>query len=149
MARRQTASSGSGPPWRLLLRLCLMTALLLAQPFNFGSTRPQQQLLCVSADKPTCKVVVYDQIKGYLNWLQDWFKKAALEQCETRNTLTEDKSQISSANVVLFHAPTHGKSGAHSTVSRGRGSKAGLSPKLPQQHPQQAVFAMFSMEQPK
>ena len=45
--------------------------------------------------KPHVKIVVYDKIKGYLNWMQDWFIQAASERCSTVCSVTEDKKQVS------------------------------------------------------
>lgn len=45
--------------------------------------------------KAHVKIVVYDKIKGYLNWMQDWFIQAARERCSTVCTVTEDKNEVS------------------------------------------------------
>ena len=36
------------------------------------------------AAKQEVNIVVYDKIRGYLNWYFEWFGKAALENCDTR-----------------------------------------------------------------
>lgn len=84
--------------------------------------------------KKVVTIVVYDKIKGYLNWLQDWFRQAALDNCNTKCILKEyDESTIKSANIVLFHAPTRDQS----------------HPSFPAGAPQNAIYALLSMEQPK
>ena len=44
--------------------------------------------------KPQVKILVYDKINGYLNWMQPWFVKAAKERCSTICTVTENKNQV-------------------------------------------------------
>ena len=44
--------------------------------------------------KEVVTVVLYDKIKGYLNWLQDWFLLAARENCSTTCIVTEDKKYV-------------------------------------------------------
>lgn len=56
-----------------------------------------------------CKILLFDNIKGYLNWNQKWFVKAVLHKCKQPCTITDDKKQGSDANVIIFHAPTHKK----------------------------------------
>ena len=75
------------------------------------------------------KIVVHDRIRGFLNWLQPWFVEAARNQCSTRCVLTEDKGQMRSADIVVYHAPTH------AMVSQ-----------KPNDH---AIRLFISMEQPK
>lgn len=55
----------------------VLLLLLFAHGFNETSIRR------LSAKKEV-KIVVYDKIKGYLNWLQDWFREAAANNCNTR-----------------------------------------------------------------
>jgi|MDTB01.2.fsa_nt_gb hypothetical protein len=79
--------------------------------------------------KAMVKIVVHDRIRGFLNWLQPWFVEAARNQCSTRCVLTEDKGQMRSADIVVYHAPTH------AMVSQ-----------KPNDH---AIRLFISMEQPK
>lgn len=44
--------------------------------------------------KTSVKIVVYDKIKGYLNWMQDWFILAAKQRCNTICTLTDDVKEV-------------------------------------------------------
>lgn len=85
--------------------------------------------------RPAVRIVVHDRIRGYLNWMQEWFQEAAKTRCSTRCLISEDKSPaaLASADVVLFHAPTHGKQGHM----------------LPPKKPAGATYAFVSMEQPK
>lgn len=85
--------------------------------------------------KERIQIVVHDKIRGYLNWLQDWFQEAARTQCSTECLITEDRSKMESADIVLFHAPTHGKSG--------------LLPNNKLKRKAEQVYAFVSMEQPK
>lgn len=67
--------------------------------------------------------------------MQDWFKKAAFTKCSKKVTIKELKGERGSADIVLFHAPTHSKSTGAKHIKTKDGSKP--------------VFAMISMEQPK
>jgi hypothetical protein len=49
----------------------------------------------ITPNKTVIKIVVYDPITGYLNWMQDWFLKAAREDCPTTCIVTDDASQVS------------------------------------------------------
>jgi hypothetical protein len=49
----------------------------------------------ITPNKTVVKIVVYDPITGYLNWMQDWFLKAAREDCPTTCIVTDDASQVS------------------------------------------------------
>lgn len=55
--------------------------------------------------KAHVKIVVYDKIKGYLNWMQDWFIQAARERCSTVCSVTEDKNQVSHVLRLLNRWP--------------------------------------------
>jgi len=54
--------------------------IILASDSLYNTTTETRSL----AAKKEVTIVVYDKIKGYLNWLQDWFRAAALEKCNTR-----------------------------------------------------------------
>jgi hypothetical protein len=41
-----------------------------------------------------CLVVLYDKVRGYLNWHQEWFKAAAKSQCRHTVTLSEKKADV-------------------------------------------------------
>ena len=50
----------------------------------------------LSSNKPNIKVVVYDKIRGYLNWFQEWFVEFASENCNsTTCILSENKDDVS------------------------------------------------------
>jgi len=85
--------------------------------------------------RPVVRIVVHDRIRGYLNWMQEWFQEASKMQCSTRCLISEDMSPRSqeSADVILFHAPTHGKHGLSLPAKKAVGT----------------IFAFVSMEQPK
>ena len=85
--------------------------------------------------KDEVKIVVYDKVRGYLNWMQDWFQESARERCSTRCTITENKGGLNDADMVMFHAPTHGREGRMLPSSKSK--------KIGQ------TFAFLSMEQPK
>ena len=87
----------------------------------------------VQVKKAVVTLVVYDKIRGYLNWLQDWFRDAASTKCSTKCVLSEDRSLLASADMVIFHAPTHGQ----------------MNPALPNNRPPHALYMLLSMEQPK
>lgn len=52
-------------------------------------------------NKTLVTIVVYDKIRGYLNWIQDWFILAAKEKCSTTCVLSENRQ-----DVRLFADPT-------------------------------------------
>lgn len=87
----------------------------------------------VVANRPVVRVVAYDRVRGFLNWLQDWFIEAARTQCpKTTCIITDNRREIKNADVILYHAPTHGKL-----------------PPLSKEKTNGAVRAFISMEQPK
>ena len=45
-------------------------------------------------EKISVKIVVYDKIKGYLNWMQDWFHLAAEQRCNTICTFTDNINEV-------------------------------------------------------
>jgi hypothetical protein len=45
-------------------------------------------------NRRTVKIVIYDKVKGYLNWHQDWYKEAAESKCSTRCIISEDWSDV-------------------------------------------------------
>ena len=81
--------------------------------------------------RPLVTVLVWDKVAGYLNWGNDWFKRAAAEKCSTRCVLKDDHAALPDADVIMFHAPTH----------------TGLLPPRPRQR--SVVYALLSMEQPR
>jgi Fucosyltransferase, N-terminal len=97
------------------------------------ATHNRSRVLQNQEEKPVVRVVVYDKIRGYLNWLQPWFIEAASTQCSTRCILSEKMLDIDKADVVVFHAPTHGQ----------------VTPRRPTQKTKGALYALVSLEQPK
>lgn len=57
--------------------------------FNNTSRR-----LASQSKRPYVTILVYDKIRGYLNWMQDWFRNAALKKCSTKCYLTENKDEV-------------------------------------------------------
>ena len=41
------------------------------------------------------------QVRGYLNWMQDWFLLAAREKCRTVCIVSENKAEVSGGGVTL------------------------------------------------
>ena len=68
-----------------------------------SALRVNRQLLSdgTDPDKAVVKIVIYDPITGYLNWMQDWFLKAAREDCSTTCIVTDDASQVSHIYTIL------------------------------------------------
>lgn len=110
----------------LLILIILVILRSCESSYNFDNNTMS------SAKKRVVRILVYDRISGFLNWFQDWFKDATSNRCRTKCILSDDKNQLNSADVVLFHAPTHGKDGV----------------RLPSQKPQNSIYVMLSMEQP-
>mmetsp|Transcript_15079 Transcript_15079/g.14467 ORF Transcript_15079/g.14467 Transcript_15079/m.14467 type:complete len:263 (-) Transcript_15079:73-861(-) len=81
-------------------------------------------------NKTIVTIVVYDKIRGYLNWMQDWFILAAKEKCSTTCVLTEERRYIAKADMIIFHAPTH-------------------SSQFPANKGKNVIYTLLSMEQPK
>lgn len=52
-------------------------------------------------------VLVWNKIRGFLDWLRPDFIKDAREKCSTECIFTENRKELRSADGVLFHAKTH------------------------------------------
>ena len=58
--------------------------------------RRDRRLLSTSGtEKEVVTIVIYDNIKGYLNWMQDWFLQAAKEKCSTICIVSDKKGDVS------------------------------------------------------
>lgn len=103
---------------RVLLSLLLAVALFMAGASGdaFNST------------KAVVRLLVYDKTKGYLNWFMEWFVKAARDRCSVTCLLTEDRATMNTADMLIFHAPTHLNTPPNS---------------------RNVIFTMLSMEQPR
>jgi hypothetical protein len=107
------------------LESAILIALLVLALFSKSSLSQD------ASNKPVVKIVAYDRIRGFLNWLQEWFVEAARKDCPTTTCIiTEDKKQVGSADMILFHAPTHS-----------------MVPNMKMQ--EGAIRTFISMEQPK
>lgn len=75
---------------------------MLAELGQFDSpclTKVQLSVILWSIlDKPKARevvqVLIYDRIKGFLNWMQPWFAEAAIRRCNTRCVLTDQKGEV-------------------------------------------------------
>eukprot|EP01032_Pedospumella_encystans_P015845 gene15845-18102_t len=105
----------------------------VARTLNPALNSTQRMLADGSGKKDVCTIVVRDKIRGHLNWMQDWFIKAAQTKCNQAVVITENNVEAKTANVLLYHAPSH------MTINNLRAS-------VPNK---KAIFAMISMEQPK
>jgi len=85
------------------------------------------------ATRPTISLHMFDPIRGYLNWMQPRFIEHARSQCPTTKCVITAKPK--DADMIIFHAPTHGKS------SRRFPAAGNVKPG--------AIFTLFSMEQPQ
>ena len=92
---------------QLWMFICSIVSIVALGSDTSGNSSDCSRARNLSDGKQDINIVVYDSIKGYLNWAQDWFTNAALEKCSTRCRLIDDKSQIAKADVVIYHAPTH------------------------------------------
>ena len=112
-----------------VLRVTVILVSCRAQTLNKNSSR-----ILTVPDKPVIKIVVYDNIVGYLNWIQDWFIKHAATKCPNSVcNLSRDKSSIDRADIIVFHAPTHNREGLRFPRNVRKGS----------------IKVLFSLEQPK
>jgi hypothetical protein len=56
----------------------------------------QRHLVETSGDKRlVVNIVVYDNIRGYLNWMLDWFKEAARDKCSTKCIISVGTQNVS------------------------------------------------------
>jgi hypothetical protein len=94
----------------------------------------------VGDDKPIIKILIYDRVAGYLNWVQDWFIDAARDNCSTICLISQKKNELQESDIVLYHGPTH-KQG---TVVGNKG-KISLTPITSNK----ALNILLSLEQPK
>lgn len=118
---------------RFIIVISTFLAISLSQEIldiqSGNNTSNHRRHLATDLKKEIIQVLIFDRVKGYLNWVQDWFIQAAIRKCSTRCILTDDKSELPNSDVVIFHAPTHEK--------------------LPKRYSSNAIFALLSMEQPK
>jgi hypothetical protein len=82
-------------------------------------------------DRPVVRIYTHDRIRGFLNWLQEWFVNSARDHCSTKCLLVEDKgkTQLNQADVLIFHAPTH--KGVTNKVLNGKYLKVFISMEQP------------------
>ena len=135
-------SNGSNFAFKTFLFLFHLIVFVGAASGRVGSpTNTKMKLHQIASstndNKDTIRIVAYDNIRGYLNWLQEWFQMASKSQCSTKCLITDDKSALPTADIVLFHAPTHGK-----------GAVLGQE-NIPVKKRDRVVHAFVSMEQPK
>ncbi|KAH8048361.1 alpha-(1-_3)-fucosyltransferase [Aureococcus anophagefferens] len=133
--------------------------LNLYDPFNFGmrdrsaeKTRLKSEILngraamfgifgfiaeskvqapCPSPPRRTIRVVVYNKIKGYLDWLRPDFVTDARSKCSTECVFSEGRRGLDRAHGVLFHAKTHSAAD------------------FPAKKPKNAKYMLVSLEQEK
>eukprot|EP01036_Dinobryon_divergens_P022220 gene22220-30461_t len=106
----------------------ILTALAEKKVWIFGKNSTTASII-----RRPCKIVVRDNIRGYLNWMQEWFQATAKSKCSKTVTITENQGELRTADIVLYHAPTH-HTGA---VTDSRSLKS------------TCINALISMEQPK
>jgi hypothetical protein len=123
-----------------------------AQYIDQLTGKSSRKLLNSTKTKEEITIVVWDSIKGYLNWNQDWFKAAAQTQCSTTICLlTEDKKKITQADIILYHAPTYGQVGKPNTQQLAQSNKhVKLKQESGGKHTaDMPLNALISLEQPK
>ena len=84
-----------------------------------------------SAPRRTIRVVVYNKIKGYLDWLRPDFVTDARSKCSTECVFSEGRRGLDRAHGVLFHAKTHSAAD------------------FPAKKPKNARYMLVSLEQEK
>lgn len=119
---------------RFLILVSLVIALCFLSALSFTARISGEPLQVEKSGKEVVRIFVYDPVRGFLNWPQPWFRSAVRSQCSTACHLIDDRKHIKEADVVLFHAPTHGKGGP-----------------IPDRKVfgSNVVYAFLSMEQPK
>jgi hypothetical protein len=82
--------------------------------------------------KETIKIVTYNNIRGFLNWHEDFFFKYISTQCKTNCIFSMDPKDIPDADVVIFLASTFHRN----------------SPLFPKKGKDTTLFVLHTMEQP-
>jgi len=116
-----------------MLNLLILILLLMIMDGN------SQNHVIVGDNKPIIKLVIYDRVAGYLNWLQEWFIDAARDNCSTICLISQKKHDVHDSDIVLYHGPTH-----RSTVS-GKGRITIMGPLTTSK----SLNILLSLEQPK
>lgn len=80
---------------------------LSAQPTSANSFSYLKDASAFDSSRRTITVLVWNKIRGFLDWLRPDFKKDAREKCSTNCIFTDDKRELKNAHGVLFHAKTH------------------------------------------
>ena len=60
-----------------------------------------------SQPRKKVEILLFDRVEGYLDWWRPEFVNNAKENCSTECIVSQDKSRLSTADGVIFHAPTH------------------------------------------
>ena len=76
-------------------------------------------------------MLVWNKIRGFLDWLREDFVKDARAKCSTECVFTESRAALAKAHGVVFHAKTHSKTDFPRAKPKGG-----------------APYLMVSMEQP-
>ncbi|KAJ1453683.1 hypothetical protein M885DRAFT_523950 [Pelagophyceae sp. CCMP2097] len=102
-----------------------------AAPTGPLNARPYLRDASSTAPRRVINVVVYNKIKGYLDWLRPDFVDAAKTQCSTECRFSEGRGpkQLASAHGIVFHAKTHSKND------------------FPKSKPPKAKYLLVSLEQ--
>lgn len=101
--RRPTRRETSGrPPPRLTESSTPLPASDVA-PINHA----QQNLPVGQQDRRRVEVVIWNKIRGFLDWLRPDFVSSARERCATECVVSSNRQRLSKADGVIFHAKTH------------------------------------------
>lgn len=68
---------------------------------------PEQYLRVGQEDRRRVEVVIWNKIRGFLDWLRPDFVSSARERCATECVVSSDRQRLSHADGVIFHAKTH------------------------------------------
>lgn len=85
--------------------------VLAAQADSAASRQPFVYLRSEGDQGPRRRVtvLVWNKIRGFLDWLRDDFTNDAKNKCSTECVFTDRRNALGSAEGVLFHTKTHSK----------------------------------------
>ncbi|GMI07493.1 hypothetical protein TrLO_g8228 [Triparma laevis f. longispina] len=96
------------------VRLEFDSSSVIKKPQSTSISAPITNYLSPTPDlpnRPRVNIVLYNRFEGYLDWWRESdFTQPAQSMCSTECIVTKSHSEMSSADLILFHVPTHSKS---------------------------------------
>jgi hypothetical protein len=116
----------------LLILSLLFSHLHISTSFSFSPPNASTTRALSTLPKETIKIVTYNNIRGFLNWHEEFFFKYISTQCKTNCIFSMDSKDIPDADVVIFLASTFHRN----------------SPLFPKKGKDTTLFVLHTMEQP-